>query len=132
MYLFTVHNVYSELIDKAKHMRPHETQAVIKGLQHAIEHNSETGICHVFYSKCSNIQDIDELKRKLVKSVKDRGWYSGVRTFPIEHPLEAIDPRFAYMNESDRTGYFDHTDEYCQRRIQIAKDLIEVLSNETV
>lgn len=58
----------------------------------------------------------------LRRLLQDRGWYSGDRDYPIEHPTEAIDPQLAYWRQVH--NLWDEDCPYCQRRITIYEELM--------
>lgn len=51
------------------------------------------------------------------------GWYSGDRTYPIEHPTELLSAKDAYY--SVQGNYLDSSCPYCRRRIEVLKILLE-------
>lgn len=58
---------------------------------------------------------------KLRRLLQAKGWYSGDRDYPIAHPTEAINPQSAYWRTDN---LWDESCPYCQRRIQIYKELM--------
>jgi len=77
--------------------------------------NTKAGICLQEYISRAHIV-------KLRKLLQDRGWYSGNRDYPIEHPTLSIDPQLAYWRQAD--NLWDEDCPYCQRRITIYKELM--------
>ena len=80
--------------------------------------NTQVGIC--LQGHISKAQLV-----KLRHLLQARGWYSGDRCYPIEHPTEAISPQLAYMQDN----LWDESCPYCHRRITIYKELMACSTN---
>lgn len=75
--------------------------------------NPLNGICGQHNTSSADIHN-------MIKLLKAKGWYSGDRTYPIEHPTLLINARTAFHLADDK---WDENCPYCQRRIQIFKEL---------
>lgn len=86
---------------------------------------SKYGICALVRLDCD--LSYREVSRMTSQIATRLGYYSGQRDWPIDCPVTAVDPVTAYMQADNK---FDRTDPYCQRRIEIAKIIIEEYYNE--
>lgn len=77
--------------------------------------DKQVGICG---QQDTTTQDI----ARMIELLKARGWYSGNRRYPIEHPTLVIGPVEAFYNTFDK---WDESCPYCRRRIQIYKELLK-------
>lgn len=77
---------------------------------------------------CNQLTTTVDMAVRLRQLLKDKGWYSGSREYPIEHPTELISPKDAYWGALP--DLWDENCPYCQRRIAIYKELIACSVNE--
>ena len=75
--------------------------------------NRRAGICQQGFVPVYKLHEMREL-------LKAKGWYSGDRAYPIEHPTLLISAKEAFHQATDK---WDENCPYCQRRIQIFKEL---------
>ena len=91
------------------------------------------GLCCIIKITLVNKSDVEFWLNEMDSIVKDLGFYSGDRLFPINPPAGYFnkecffkDAILAYYNSD---SLWDRSDPYCKRRIQVAKILIERLAN---
>jgi len=87
-------------------------------LKHAVLQGSSLGIC---------LQLSARHKHLVLKHVKRLGYYSGDKEYPIAHPIDLVKPIIAYVQAA--ANMFNPNCAYCQRRIEVARAIIEELDN---
>jgi hypothetical protein len=111
---------------------------IIEALERAIKGESFTqaGICLIMQSHNPYGSEVlDDLRNLMSEVIRELGFHSNIEMFPIAPPSDTTDELFVHAEASlayiKNKNLWDHNDEYCQRRIEVAKQMIAILKGNT-